>query len=149
MRTMLLAGSFLATLLIPAAAQSPSEEQGGQGLQGNPGYENDQDDYGPPRQMWRGAGPQGRYGWGRWRDEGGPSGYMGHRFNPEYMPDTMRMMSAGAGGTFYRFKRGNDEIAIHCSPREQLKDCVDGATELMKALPQTGSTAQTGQPQQH
>ena len=146
MRTMLLAGSFLAMLLIPAAAQSPSEEQVGQGMQGNPGHEDDQDD--PPGPMWRGAGPQGRYGWGRWHDEGGPWGYMSRRFGPEHMPGTMRMMGEIIAGTSYRFKRGNDEIDIHCSPREQLKDCVNGATELMKALPQTGSADQTGQPKQ-
>lgn len=147
MRAALLTAALIAAFAVPAVAQNSSGQQGQQGYQGNPGSQNDQDNYGPRGMMWRGAGPREWGGRGDWR--GGPGGFadMGHRFGPEHMREMMGIAGALGAGVFYRFKRGDDEVDIHCPPRVSVQDCVNGATELMKALPPAGSAATTGQTQ--
>ena len=136
MRAALLTGTLMLVFAIPAVAQAPSW-QGHQSYQNNVADEDDQDDYGPPGRMWRDDGQQG---WGRWHDGQGSWGSMGRRFRPELMREMMRMRGL-MGGPFYRVKHGDDEIDVHCSPREQIDDCIKGATDLMKALQQPGSSS--------
>lgn len=141
MRAALLTGTLLVAFAMPAVAQAPGGQQGQQGNQRNPGYQNEQDDYGPPGMMWRGAG-QHRWGdWDDWHGGPGPWAEMHRRFGGE------RFGGIGAG-TFYHFQRGDDVVTVRCAPREPVQQCVQGAVELMKALPPAGSAATTGQTKQ-
>src|SRR5690348_7552999 len=116
MRTALLAGTLLVAFAGSSFAQMPPGQQGDQG-------------YGPPQHMWRGM-----------HEEGGPWGVMGRHFGHEHMQAMMAVIGALSSGTFYRFRRGSDEVDIHCPARLALQDCVEGATTLMKQLPQSGTS---------
>ena len=39
-----------------------------------------------------------------------------------------------AQGVFYRVKRGDDEVILHCPQNMALNACVTGATELLKGM---------------
>ena len=39
-----------------------------------------------------------------------------------------------AQGVFYRVKRGDDEVILHCPQNMALNACVSGATELLKGM---------------
>jgi hypothetical protein len=41
-----------------------------------------------------------------------------------------------AQGVFYRVKRGDDEVILHCPQNMALNACVSGATELLKGMSQ-------------
>jgi hypothetical protein len=41
-----------------------------------------------------------------------------------------------AQGVFYRVKRGDDEVILHCPQSMPLSACVSGATELLKGMGQ-------------
>jgi len=138
MRAALLTGTLLVAFAMPAVAQAPGGQQGNQS---NSGYQNDQDDYGPPGTMWRGGGQHHWGDRGDWQGGGSSWADMERRLGAE------RFGGIGAG-TFYRFQRGDDMVAVRCAPREPVQQCVQGAIELMKALPpSTGSAASTGQTQ--
>ncbi len=139
MRTALLTGTLLVAFAMPAFAQAPSGQQGQQPYQGSGQYQNNQNGFGPRGPMWRGSGPH------QWRGDQWEE--MAGRFGPGHMRALMGVVGALSEGTFYRFKRGEDEVDVHCPPREQLQACINGATNLMKTLQQVGSPAVSGQSQ--
>ena len=142
MRAALLTGTLLVAFAMPAFAQGPSGQQGQQQrYQGNGQYQNNQGGFGSQGPMWRGNGPR------NWHGGPGSWGDMAERFGPGHMRQLMGIVGALSEGTFYRFKRGKDEVDIHCPPREQLQACVNGATELMKTMQQVGSPVASGQSQ--
>ena len=67
--------------------------------------------------------------------DGGPMRFM----NAERMGLMMGAMRELASGTFFRFKRGDDEVDIHCPSSIALQSCVGAATDLMSSLRRTGS----------
>ena len=144
MRATLLAGSLLVAFAMPAIAQAPGGQQGQQANQGSPGYQNEQENYGPPGMMWEGGGPHGWGEWDEWHGGPGPWAEMHRRFGPEQF---QRAFGALGAGTFYRFKRGKDEVVVHCAPREPVQQCVRGAIELMKALPPVEAAPSASQTQ--
>lgn len=56
-----------------------------------------------------------------------------------------RMMREMAAGAFFRVKRGNDEVDVHCPPDMTMQTCVGAATDLITALTRatTGGSAVT------
>lgn len=121
-RSALLTGTFLVACATLAFAQPMS----GQGYQGN-------NNEGPMHQM-EGRGEGWGNGWGMMR----------HGFEHGHEEAIMGIATALASGTFYRFRRGDDEVDIHCPARQSLQDCVSGATQLMHTLQQTGSPVAGG-----
>lgn len=80
-----------------------------------------------------GAGPHND-----WRNNHqGWEGPLGHMRGGE-MRAMMMFAHELASGTFYRFKRGDNEVDIHCPANASLPDCVNGAMHLMHALEQAG-----------
>lgn len=80
-------------------------------------------------------GPHGQdyqHHWQHWQD--GRMGPWNH-----FMPRPW--MGAGA---FYRFKRGKDEVDVHCPPNQPIGECVNAATHLMQALRQNLSSTAAG-----
>jgi len=120
MRTTLLAGVLLLSFAAPGFAQMQN------GNQGEPGhYWNHHDD-----------------------DRDGGGGWMqGRWMHGDHMRGMMQIAHELAAGAFFRFKRGDDEVDVHCPPNQSLQDCVGAASQLMRNLPQTGTTAATGQTQ--
>jgi hypothetical protein len=74
-------------------------------------------------------------GGGRGEGGFGPMNFMGG----ERMGVMMRAARELAAGAFFRFKRGDDEVDIHCPPTVALQSCVGAAADLMSALRRTGS----------
>ncbi|MBV8613752.1 MAG: hypothetical protein JOY66_08255 [Acetobacteraceae bacterium] len=68
--------------------------------------------------------------------EGGPMRFM----NAERMAMMMGAMRELGSGTFFRFKRGEDEVDIHCPSSIALQSCVGAATDLMSSLRRSGSS---------
>lgn len=60
----------------------------------------------------------------------GPHGPWGPKEQHEMM---MRMMHERAGDSF-RFKKGDDEVDIHCSDQQPVQACVEAATRIMQQL---------------
>jgi len=81
---------------------------------------------------------QGPQDGGHWNDhhEWGGHGMM----RGEHMQDMMHFAQALANGTFYRFKRGDSEVDIHCPQNIPLETCVTGAQQLMRSLPASGAS---------
>lgn len=61
--------------------------------------------------------------------------------------DQMRASMLGTG-VFYRFKRGDDEVDIHCPSNMPVQDCVNGATTIMSSLRQNQSPTGGNRPGQ-
>lgn len=119
MRTALLAGLLLVSFAAPGFAQM----QDGQPDQG---------------QSFQRQGQE-------WR--GGPPGPLGRFMRGRQMEGMMAMAHELGAGAFYRFRRGNDEVDIHCPSNQPIQECVNAATTLMQALRQNESGAATGQGQ--
>jgi hypothetical protein len=47
-----------------------------------------------------------------------------------------RLAHEVAQGVFYRVKRGDDEVIVHCPQSMPLNACIAGATELLKGMGQ-------------
>ncbi|HJS85402.1 MAG TPA: hypothetical protein VJ779_08065 [Acetobacteraceae bacterium] len=68
-------------------------------------------------------------------EEGGPMRFM----NAERMGFMMGAIRELASGTFFRFKRGDDEVDIHCPSTVALQSCVGAATDLLGSLRRNAS----------
>jgi hypothetical protein len=91
---------------------------------------------GPPGPGGPGGAEEAQPGMGmRPGGEGGPMRFM----NAERMGFIMGAMRELATGTFFRFKRGDDEVDIHCPSTIALQSCVGAATDLMSSLRRSGS----------
>lgn len=129
-RTAIVTGALLLGFTTSAfAQQGPQSYQ-----QGQQGYQ----------QQGQAQSPMmGSSAWESGERERGPMGLLDERRMEKALP----LISALANGTFYRFRRGEDEVDIHCPRAVQLQDCIRGATELMSTLKQnqseTGSQSQT------
>jgi len=90
----------------------------------------------------RGPGQTGATASQRDHDEGDEHEMMGGRMLGRMMrgPHMERMMTRLAHelaqGVFYRVKRGDDEVILHCPQNMALNACVSGATELLKGMSQ-------------
>ncbi len=112
MRTAFLTAALLVGFAAPSFAQN-------QGQNGN--YEQ------PQRGMNMSGG-----------DESGPMNIMGG-MNGRQMGPMMQAARELAAGAFFRFKRGNDEVDIHCPPNVALQNCVGAAADLMGTLRRVAS----------
>lgn len=85
-------------------------------------------------------GPQGPYNQENGQNwQGGQSGRWEHMMHGQQMKGMLALGEALGQGTFYRFRRGNDEVDVHCPPNQSVQECVSGATHLMQTLRQNGS----------
>ncbi len=116
MRTAFLTAALLVGLAGPTLAQNQTPPAGPPGAGG-------------AEEMQPGMGMRGG------EEGGGPMRFM----NAERMGFMMRAMRELATGTFFRFKRGDDEVDIHCPSTIALQSCVGAATDLMSSLRRTGS----------
>jgi hypothetical protein len=88
----------------------------------------------------RGPGQTGATASQRDHDEGDEHEMMGGRMLGRMMRGRqMEGMMAHlahelAQGVFYRVKRGDDEVILHCPQNMALNACVSGATELLKGM---------------
>jgi hypothetical protein len=118
MRTAFLTAALVVGFTGPTFAQPPTPPSGLPGPGGAGGAEETQ----PGLAMGPGGG-------------GGPMRFM----NAERMGFIMGAMRELATGTFFRFKRGDDEVDIHCPSTIALQSCVGAATDLMSSLRRSGS----------
>jgi hypothetical protein len=88
----------------------------------------------------QGPGQTGASASPRHHEEGDEQEMMGGRMLERMMRGRQmeRMMAPLvhelAQGVFYRVKRGDDEVILHCPQNMALNACVSGATELLKGM---------------
>jgi hypothetical protein len=103
-------------LALPAFAQAPTGQEPGQA--GAPAAQRDHDEGDEHETMMGGRMLEGM---------------MRGRHMERMMT---RVAQELAQGVFYRVKRGDDEVILHCPQSMPLNACVTGATELLKGMGQ-------------